>query len=55
MQQHALPEGRQRKPSFALFVQKLRLQTDRRQQLHLRQPDHAGGGRNHQHRAGRDR
>lgn len=55
VQQHALPQGGQGEQSVDVRLQKLRLQTVGRQQLHLRQQDHARGGRDHQHRDGRDR
>ena len=37
MQQHAVPEGGQGEPAAALRLQKLRLQADRGQPVHLRQ------------------
>ena len=45
VQQHAVPEGGQGEPRPDVRLQELRLQDDRRQQLHLRQQDHARGKR----------
>ena len=43
VQQHVVPQGRQGEQDIALRLPELRLQTDGRQQLHLRQQDYARG------------
>ena len=49
MQQHVVPQGGQGEQGAVVRLQELRLQTDGGQLLHLRQQDHARGGRDHQH------